>query len=339
VSNLNDGFLYVGDMHVQRSNLPESKRLIEWIKQVADKLKLPIVFGGDQYNDHGSQRVEIVEFWVWAFEFLTCPGPDVIALVGNHDMNHEGDASVMVAHHKPGLPVNVVSAPVQLTEACGAVPFYRRNEDFVAAVMTLYNKGARTVLCHQEIDGAQYENGFYAPHGVKVSDLPADIKLISGHIHKQQEFGNVWYPGTPRQLTRSDIGETKGIWVVAFDGRRKFIPTPSEVAEPFQRLSITPENADLVIPNSEKVYADVSGPKEFVLEYAKKLPKVMLAHVRCNPDPDQVVSDVKESDGINVAFAKYLSKYSEAEKLDQDTRDALSSAVYGLCPSLKRAAG
>src|SRR5271168_2506390 len=95
------GFLYVGDMHVQKQNRQESVRLIQWIGQLSKKLGMPIVFGGDQYDDHGIAHVEIIEFWVQSFEFLS--EHPIVALVGNHDKNHEGDASAMTSHHKPGI--------------------------------------------------------------------------------------------------------------------------------------------------------------------------------------------------------------------------------------------
>jgi DNA repair exonuclease SbcCD nuclease subunit len=330
-----DGIIYVGDMHVTKDNRPESRRLTEWIRSLSAKYKLPVLFAGDQYNDHGIQRVEVIEFWVEEFSAMPYR---TTALVGNHDMNQEGDASVMVAHNHDG--VDVISAPTHiLQQGWGAVPFFRKNEDFIAAVTGLYKHGCKTIFCHQEMDGAQFENGFYSPHGVKMSDLPSDLKLISGHIHKQQEFGNVWYPGAPRQLTRSDIGEQKGVWIIAFDGRRKFIPTPEEVCESFKHIKVTPETATIEIPVSEKVYIDVYGPKEFVLDFVHKLSKdgKKVPHLRAYADPELVTSDIKESDGINVAFSKYLAKYSVAENLSTEDQQLLSEKIYELCPILKRA--
>lgn len=329
-----DGFIWVGDMHTQKSNLEESRRLMTWIRDLSSQHSLPVLLAGDQYNDHGIARVEVIEFWVEEFALMPFR---TTALVGNHDMNQEGDASVMTAHNGNGVEV-ISEATHVLQKGWGAVPFYRKNEDFIKAVLELYEKGVRKVLCHQEFDGAQYENGFYAPHGVKLSDLPSDINFISGHIHKQQEFGNVWYPGAPRQLTRSDIGEQKGIWIIAFDGRKKFIPTPEEICESFKYIKVTPETVEASIPNSEKVYVDVSGPKDFVLDYVKKLGSDRgQVHLRTYPDPEELVSDIKESDGINIAFAKYLDRYCTNEKFSEEDRKLVSEAVYSMCPSLKRA--
>jgi DNA repair exonuclease SbcCD nuclease subunit len=218
----------------------------------------------------------------------------------------------------------------------GFMPFIRNNEQFTKLALAMYERGVRTIFCHGEFDGAKYENGFYAPHGVDLKAFPSDLYFISGHIHAQQEFGNVWYPGTPRHLTRSDAGETKGIWFYETKtGRREFVPTPVEVAEPFQEFTLTPESTlrPEQIPTSDRVFVDVRGPQEFVKATIKQLsPNV---RVRSFPDQKKAAVDIKESEGIPVAFVKYASKYFMENNVSLEVAKKVIEKVYTKCPSLR----
>lgn len=183
-------FLFVGDTHVKKDNIEESKRLIEWINHISvSNGNIPIVFAGDQYNDFGVARVEVADFWVWAFSQFR---QEVIALVGNHDANPDMSMNFMSIHRSAAL---IIDKPTRLNSSeILLMPFIRDNSQFEAEVSLTKSK---YVICHQEFDGALYENGFYAPHGIKIDTLSPAIELvISGHIHKEQKFGKVWYPET-----------------------------------------------------------------------------------------------------------------------------------------------
>jgi len=50
-------------------------------------------------------------------------------------------------------------------------------------------------LCHQTFDGAKFSEGFYTTDGIDSSLIKTDL-IISGHIHIEQRWANVYYPGT-----------------------------------------------------------------------------------------------------------------------------------------------
>lgn len=326
-------YIWVGDPHVQKSNLEESVRLFDWVRAEAVSLRAQIMLGGDLYNDFSLVRVEVAVFWHETLSVLNLPlyGAPIV-IEGNHDQTQDGAESALTVH---GSLCHLMRVPT-LQGNVGFVPFIRDSAAFVTACLALYKQGARTIFCHQEFKGSQYENGFYSPHGVDLAELPADLKFISGHIHKQQEFGNVWYPGTPRHLNRSDVGEKKGIWLIdTDDGTRTFLETPEEVCEPFREFVVTPENEDQVkgLPVSSRVYVDVRGPKEFVSRVLKKLPDE--ARVRTFPVDDLKQSEVSESEGIPKAFLQYMAKYSSAKQLSPELASAVLSRVYAKCPGLR----
>lgn len=323
--------LFVGDPHVQKSNLDESKKLVEWIKLERESLRPDIVLlAGDLYNDFGVKRVEVDEFWTDALSTIL---PGAVVLEGNHDQTPDGEDSALSAHRDRCF---LVQRATMYAQNVGMLPFIRKNEDFLEACRYLYVQGARIIFCHADVNGAQYENGFYSPHGADITGLPQDLQLISGHIHKQQKFGNVWFPGTPRHLNRSDVGEKKGIWLIdTTTSTTQFLETPPEVAQPFQEFVITPDTAHLAeaLPATSRVYVDVHGPKEFVSKILEKLPESN--KVRTFVETIASPTDISEADGIPKAFLKYAARYASEKSLPPEVAQKVLEKVYARCPSLR----
>lgn len=319
--------IYVGDVHAKKDNIEESTRLIEFISKVgSDHPDATVVFGGDQYNDFGIARVEVVDFWHWAFKQIK---NKTIALVGNHDSNPDMSLNFMEAHSDD---VQVISRPTLIGKSL-FLPFCRKNEDFLAAIS---NSKAEYLFCHQEFDGAQFENGFYSPGGFKVDDIPANfLQIISGHIHREMDLGRVWYPGTPRHLTRSDAGDEKGIYVFTLGSPAEKIMTPPEVCEPFRVIEINPETEklDLSGMDSPKVFIDIKGPPAFVKKQLKRMPES--AKVRTFADSVVVETAVRESEGIPQAFMSYAMEYANKNSVGNAEIKLVLDKIYAKCKMLK----
>ena len=324
-----DGLLLVGDMHVKKDNIQESEQIIEWIKKVSlENGNLPIVFLGDQYNDFGIAKVEVTDFWKWAYSYLDVP---TISLVGNHDANSDMSLNFMTLHTDH---TTVVDGPTYVGfDQYLFLPFYRNAEQFLEIVNSAPRK-PKTIICHQEFNGAQYENGFYAPHGTEPSLINASVtSIISGHIHKKQAFERVFYPGTARHLTRSDIGEEKGVHILKGD-QITFIPTPKDVSEPFLHYEISKDNqVQPIIDSSERVFIDIRGDEAFVKKSLKAMPKG--AKVRTFVEQETTTVTVKESEGIPKAFFSYYMEYANLNGLGTAETKAILDLIYQKCPSLK----
>lgn len=324
-------YVVVGDPHVTKANLEESARVMAWARKLAVENKAAIIFMGDQYNDMGVARAEVLEFW--HAEFDVSPETS-IALIGNHDLNSDASASPMKAHSS--LISTIGDCACQIRNGLWGVGFIRDNEKFLSEAHRAAKGGAKILLAHAEFDGAQFDNGYYSPHGIPVSGLPEALTVISGHIHKRQTLGPVYYVGTPRQMTRSDIGEEKGIHLLDTETMKiDFIATPATVAKPFRQVEIGPETdlKALKFEDPDRCFVDIRGPAEFIKKAMKVLPEQ--AKVRTYADSDRVEIAVKESDGMAVAFEKYLSRYFEAEKLTKEQQQAIRARVYELCPFVK----
>jgi hypothetical protein len=340
-----DVVLLIGDPHVRKEDIREARKFIEFIvngvrvleKTMGHRKVLP-VFMGDQMNDFALARAEVLAFWKWAYDQIRAiePDHDSLSLEGNHDMNQEESASTMCVYDE--RTVLAGKKPVFINSQVAAIGFIRKEELFYQAAMSAYAEGARTILCHAEFDGAKYESGTYAPNGFKLDRYPSDLMFITGHIHLQQSFGNVWCIGTPRHLTRSDIGETKGIQILDFaTGENYFTPTPADVFEPFRAVTITdsPLVDEIIksIADSPKMYVEVKGTREFCKKVSKLLPPSVKVRSTYTDSGRSVT--VKESEGIPSTFRKFSDSFFQQGAVDPELRKAILTKVYDKCPSLK----
>lgn len=341
-----DRVMLIGDPHIRKEDISEASKFVQYIVSAIKVLentlngkKVLPVFMGDQLNDFALARAEVLEFWRWAYDEIRNASPndhDSLSLEGNHDMNQEESASTMCVYDE--RTVLAGKTPVFVNPKVAAIGFIRKEELFYKAVMSAYVEGARTILCHAEFEGSQYESGTYAPNGFKLDKYPADLSFITGHIHKQQSFGKVWCIGTPRHLTRSDIGETKGIQLVDFTtGESYFTPTPPDVFEPFKSFVIDESSYDESmlkdIPNSSKVYVEIKGSREFNKTIARILPALVKIRPTYTDRGRQV--NLKESEGIPSSFHKFANGFFETNKTDDSLKKAILDKVYERCPSLK----
>lgn len=271
--------ILVGDPHVQISNLDESKILMDRVYRIAVEKKAEnIVLLGDLFHNHDVIRARVLDFWIDTLEKSPVP---VIIVVGNHDMvgskELEGKVSAPNALSKISN-VKVFNSP-GLAHGHGFIPYRHSKEEFLSAVKELSSKTS-IIFCHQTFDTACFENGFYAPDGVKLEDLPPGIQIISGHIHAQQEIKNesnnssVWYPGTPRWLTASDANSKKGLWVYDSAGVNEFIDL-SDTIPPMVRISLLEGQTLGEVPKTspDRVFIDLIGSSLWIKEVKKTLPE------------------------------------------------------------------
>lgn len=267
--------LLIGDPHVQVSNLEESKILFDWIKNIAETEQVDqITILGDLFHNHDVIRAQVMTFWLDTLNKLN--NTPIVIIVGNHDMpgskELEGRVSALDAF-KDMANVTVMSSPTN--KGVGYIPYMHNKEEFISEINKLQ---AKVVFCHETFDGAQYENGFYAPNGVSIDLMPKDTLIVSGHIHAQMEIksdkATVWYPGTPRWLTASDANSTKGVWT--FDDQifeKKFFNV-EEIIDPMLRFQINEGDTlpDLNKVNHQRTFVELTGTASWIKSQKKKIP-------------------------------------------------------------------
>lgn len=323
--------IIIGDMHVKKNNIEESFKLWSWIIATANKENAKtLTLLGDIFNDFGVTNIEVLNFWINAIIEAKSKNLNMEIIVGNHDMSPDGLLNFPSFFNSLG--VKIYDCP-EINENYMYIPFIRNSDEFIKIVNNLYTSKITHLFCHQEFNGCMFENGFYAPHGVDPNKLPSSLKIISGHIHMRQEFGNIFYPGTPRALTKSDANQEKGIYFFK-NGDLVFYKTPDNVIPPtlafeinsLKDIKIVKDSLDTI--NSNNIYLDIKGTKEFVSDCLKM--DWTGIKVKTTIQSETLSAEIKESNGISKAFNTYFENYVNSKNINKKDIDFLYKMIKNL---------
>lgn len=306
--------LRVGDPHVQVSNLKDSNKLIDFVIEHALKEKVDkIEFLGDLFHTHAVIRIEVIDFWKKALiKIYELTGIPSICLVGNHDQpgsrEKEQQMNSLISLEGTIEGTTVVSKPwVDHGTKIGYIPYHSSEDEFFAAADELYKQGAiNCIVAHQTFTGAQYENGFFSQEGIDPGKAP-QAQIVSGHIHKTQQVGKCFYPGTPKWDTMSDANQDKGIWIFehnesGFYTDSKFIST-ADVVTPITSYEVKEGDEIPELNPNARNYVVLEGKSAWITKIKKQLKD--LAQIKVKPT-DRVTK-------INKDNTATLEKYLETE--------------------------
>lgn len=270
--------IYLGDPHVQISNLDESEALMHFIvDQVLKHQPDQIVILGDLFHNFALVRTEILDFWKDWLDTISEAGK-LIVLIGNHDLANSGNDkyksnALNVFNLMKKRNLHIVEYP-QVHGCIGYVSYMHDQAEFVRVANSLKDQGAKVLVCHQDWNGSQYESGYYAPGGVDPDSLDYPL-IIGGHIHKRQRFGKVILPGTARWITSSDANEPKGLWLVHHDDQsgaiisEEFIDT-SNVCSPIIQVTYKEGEAPPELPDKARITLQLVGPSVWIAQEKQK---------------------------------------------------------------------
>ena len=301
----------IGDVHAVQNELDECRNLISGIiKTCKDNDCHTVVFLGDLFHNFSIINSFVLNFWFNAFIDLINSGLSVIVLKGNHDSPGAGldtQEHVLRIFKDAIAGLRIIDEPWTSTAGFQFMPHYYDNDTFVQKV----DPAVKTVFCHAEFNGAQYENGLYTSHGVDVDKLPSTVQFVSGHIHKQQSFSNIWYVGSPRWRSVSDANEIKGIWIIDYDNGgaiidKKLVKSQELGCNPIYLFKDSPSFTKTDFPNHGTIIIDIFGSKDYV---EKRNIELSGKGYKIRQFPANEVIKIKESEGFAVAFNKYLDMF------------------------------
>lgn len=303
---------------------------MDYVLELAVEHSATVLLSGDIYNNHGVIDAEVQRFWIEWFWKAKRQGVSSIILEGNHDRPGTTGtrASALLAHVEHAT---VVKSP-RTIDGIVFLP-YMTNEEVIEQCN--HFKSCPVVICHATFDGAKYENGFLAPDGIDQTAIP-QVQVIGGHIHTPSEFGKVWYPGAPRWRSKADANVDRAVWLLEFDYAHNLKSrTPfdtSTVCKKIHHLMDTEEHPlEAFVPVPGHDYrVDIHGSKQWI-EARAPLYKGQ-ARIRTVTTDAKARVVVKESDGLAVAFHKWLENFrpkfgTPANDLLNLSRDRLHGIV------------
>jgi DNA repair exonuclease SbcCD nuclease subunit len=336
-------YLLIGDPHVTPRELEDCQKLADLIVEQATIKKVEgVIFLGDLYHANSIVHTPAIEFWNNLFKRLLDLSPptdedfEVYSLVGNHDQFSPTirDPHALIVH-KEGLLDNVIIDRPTFVFDLGVafMPYYADPDEFLKQALLLKerNPNLSTLICHQTFNGAKFNEGFYAKDSVDPSKVPFNI--ISGHIHSEHTFGNVWYPGSPRWRTLNDANQNKYIYVIDFKTKGWTLESSISTAGICKKIALYEDSAEEPCTITEldadirvKIYGTPDYLQSRVLELKAKYKAKCATFVTRTK-----TAKISEQDGINESFNKYSASFSPPNKtpinlLETEVKDRLNAA-------------
>ena len=140
-------------------------------------------------------------------------GVNFIFCIGNHDIINVDNDSIIETFQPYG---KVVKKSEVIN--CGGTDItflsYTKNEEDIP-------KSGDVMITHLSIADFEFDNAFHATekHAFQKALFENYNKVFTGHFHKHQAKDNIVYVGSPCQMNRGEIGQTKGF--VVYDTERE----------------------------------------------------------------------------------------------------------------------
>ena len=183
---------------------------------------------GDVFDNRQSVNLAAQDLAIRVFEELGKIFPDIHIIVGNHDImrkNSNDIASVDCLKYLPNVTVHKQPKILKYGNTkCLLMP-WRRDHAHEKETLDSIKENIDYMFCHTETRGVQTSPSTKHLHegGNDVGIFKRFKRVYSGHIHYRQDKQNFVLVGNPYQMTRSDRGNQKGIYVLDLDtGKHEF---------------------------------------------------------------------------------------------------------------------
>lgn len=264
--------IHFGMKNSNQENLDEQKNYFyNWFFKLLKKENPDYLFMlGDLFDNRSTLNIQVMNVAIDIFKTIaTDMNIPIIMIAGNHDifMKSTNDInSIKIFSHIPNI--QVYENPVQLNffdKKCLFVPWI--NDKKEESAFYLKNK-SEYLFCHTEFQDTFFNSYVKIVDGVNFDDIKNYQKVFSGHIHHRQETGNLTLIGCPYHITRNDINNKKGIYVIDFEkNETKFIKnnfSPEYVKIDLKEIfEMTLEEYEKIITNN---FVDITFNQD-ILQY------------------------------------------------------------------------
>jgi len=199
----------------------------EWFFPLVRKNYKPgdvLIHCGDFYDSRQSINLKVLNLGVEVVEEMANIFKDgVYFIVGNHDIFGKNTNSVNSLKSIKWIPgITILEEPHTLV--LGDKKFFMMpwRKDHKEEGETLDNADPHDFLCcHADIRGLSFNRYVKVETGMEINKFSKFARVYSGHIHYAQELGNIKMLGSPYELTRSDMGNPKGITMLNLEDSKE----------------------------------------------------------------------------------------------------------------------
>ena len=183
------------------------------------------IFLGDWHHNRASLNVSTLNYTVSNIGFLSEAFEHVYLIMGNHDLYYREKREInSVPFANLWSNVTIVNDSTLKKDDVAIVPWLVGDE-----WKKLQKLKVRYVFGHFELPHFKMNAMIEMPDqgGLKANHLSGPEYVFSGHFHKRQNQGNVWYIGNAFPHNYADAGDDeRGAMFLEWGGKPEFAPWP-----------------------------------------------------------------------------------------------------------------
>ncbi len=192
-----------------------------------------IIQMGDLFDNRKSVHLQgLSECKRYFFDKLKDYAIELITLVGNHDSHYKDTISINSQNLLLGeySNIKIIDKPVNFELSCGVevcfLPWICK-ENYNQSMEVINESRSHFCFGHLELSNFAMHKGIVSEEGMSPELFEKFEFSFTGHFHHRSNRGNIYYLGTPYELTWHDNLDPKGFHIFDFNSRElEFIQNP-----------------------------------------------------------------------------------------------------------------
>jgi DNA repair exonuclease SbcCD nuclease subunit len=182
-----------------------------------------VIHSGDTFDSRHSLNLLVMNEGARIMKEISEIMPLVIIL-GNHDIYRRNSNEVNSVKMLDWLPnIEVYEEPALVKMSGERILLMPWRFSYEESSKCISENPADYLFCHTDVQGMKFNKYTEITDGLDANTFKDFKKVYSGHIHYAQTYKNIRLVGCPYQLTRSDAGNEKGIWLLDLEsGEEKY---------------------------------------------------------------------------------------------------------------------
>ena len=297
---------------------------------------------GDVYDSRQSLNIKVLNLGIKIFEDLSQIFTDGIYIInGNHDSWSKTSNEINSLKTLKWIPnINIFEEPVSINfsgKSFFLMPWRKDHEDEEKTLDE--TKPHDYLCCHADIRGLKFNKYTSVETGATRDKFFKFGRVYSGHIHYSQEVNNIKMLGSPYEITRSDMGNPKGITLLNLsNGEETYFE--NNHSPKFKKLLFS-DILNMTIEEIEPIFRNNFVDVMIDPRMALKAPLNILTdsittqkRLNFHPyDPDQASPlsiQMLESEGKQFDVLDFIREYVDSMEITQEEKEKIKRSLYNL---------
>jgi len=299
-----------------------------------------LVHCGDTFDSRQSLNLYVLNKGQSIIEAIAEIMP-VYIIIGNHDifMKYSNEINSMkIFKHMKNVTVFEEPMLVNFGPKTGMfLPWVEDHDDLSEFVSNPANR-ANILFCHADVKGVSFNRHVKIEEGTEADSFQQYDRVYSGHIHYAQKFKNVRMLGTPYQLTRSDMGNPKCVWMLDLenDEERSWENTHSPKFLKYRLEWIMERSTEELQELFYNNYVDILVTPQWSLKFpfASFVERFSgyrkINHIIVTEDDIQEINESEENLSEEISLINMIEMYVDGMAYTDSIKDRLKSVSINL---------